>query len=526
MSFILHIWDASAPAAMPADVTDAARIFDRLAGTEAQSRAVFKRLGEALWAKFGPGPDADPDDDENIVFEDDPSEWGANLSAPCPAVWNLWIATDRVDDVLPFLIAKARTMGLVVLDPQNAILSKPRPPSSGPAETAKTPASPGPVLRSEVSIKDGHIVSALYAVPSAAEKFEQTVSDALLGTLEEHGFERTSRGRFERPFPAGELAISISAEALDGQRTGIEVQVEVTWFLTRKLLAAIPGLPKNSYLPHAPSMVSPLQDLAFGSPATQDLFAHQPPGRHALVARDLAEAAQGVRTDVIPMLAAVTAEEKPWFQDPKTVMDLHLRFYLDKDQAPAGFEFVCMEDLILARLVNSPLFKELAKKRVHAEKVYAATVPRPSRWSTADSLKHVYSHTRKNIPPNPWLCLPDSPETEGMSEEQVLKHLGSRMLLVGIALALNLTTAICMVGASRSEFLAACLMPLILATLPGSAFAIRKAAKLVFGEGLLMKTVLPMTVLLPPLHLVLLVYLAWRIRAIRVGLQALLAQQG
>lgn len=519
MSFILHIWQARGPSVMPVDLEDAARMVERLGGAQAKSRAAFKRLGDVLWDRFGPAPGTDPDDAQAHVFAGDPSDWGQDLNAPCPALWNLWINPGRVGDVVPFLTTRATALGLVVLDPQNAILSRPRLCASRSAPPA------APMLRSEVVVTQDKIIGVLYAVPTEAEKFEQAVADTLFPALQEHGFGRGPGSSFERPFPAGKLAITITAEELDEQHTGIEVQVEVTWHLTRRLLAAIPDV-EGSYLPGAPSVASPLQMLAFGTPATQALFADRAPGSFTLVVRSQEEAAQRAGQEVIPMLAAVTQEPIPWFESPRALMDVYLHFFLDANQAPAGFEFVCMEDLILARLIGSPLLGQLAQKRIQTEREYAAQVPPLNRWSSAQGLQRVYAHVRSHVQPNPWLCIPESLEMQDMSEAQVLQHLRGLRFSLGIALALNLVCGVFMVGLAFDwPVLGAWIVGLAIVTALVSALSIRHAAKVVYPSRWL-GAVLPLTALLPPVHIAVLAYLTWRLRALPGGVQALLVQPG
>ena len=391
-------------------------------------------------------------------------------------------------------------------------------------------------------IKDGALYSVIYGV---ADECQQAVADALSSTLEDHGFKRTAKDCFERPFPTGKLTITVLAYDLDDQHIGVNVMVGVSWFLTRKLLAAITDV-QGSYMPKAPAVASPLQLLASGSPGgTQALFVDQAPGEFALVVSDRAEAEQRARQELIPMLAVVTDQATPWFENPRFVIEQCLAFYLDEDQAPAGFQFICMEDLILARLTNSRRFEELAAKRIKHEQSYASKAASSNRSTSAEGMDRVYRHTRANLRPNAWLCSPASADTSAGA--QVVNDLNWSLLLIGSALALKLVYLLMhsywpTLQGSGLVFLLSLLL---------SGLAIYSATRFVF-KGIFSKTVLLIAVLLPGVYidmlppvrmgpllldpamlppfylvmLVMLVYLAWRIWAIRGGLQALLAPPG
>ena len=356
-----------------------------------------------------------------------------------------------------------------------------------------------------------------------AAQFESVVTDVLAGTLEHHDFIRAGANGFQRPFPGGLLALKVRAEGLkrpsDGDlpQVGIVVAVEVTWYLTKKLLAAMPGL-KSAYLPSAPSMVSPLQVLAASSPGTDALFVEHEPTAFTLIASSRADAALMARQHVIPMLAAVTDNAAPWFQNPRTMIDMQLRFYMSHEQTPAGFEFVCMEDLILARLCDSPLLKKLAKKRFEVEQRLAAAAPQARRWSSADALRKVYTHTSQHVRPNAWLSWLRA-DLPPVGDKQAFEQLQAGYRLVLAALALN-TLAIGFVVVAFEIWPLPVLVTGVAAVLLASAWVIARAAKLLFDGGAV-RSSLALTILLPPVHCGVLAFLAWRMGQIAGGLRTL-----
>lgn len=394
-------------------------------------------------------------------------------------------------------------------------------------------------LRSETVIKDGALYSVTYGV---ADECKKAVADTLSGTLEDHGFKRTGKGGFERAFPAGKLTITVLANDLDDQHVGVNVMVGVSWFLTRRLLAAMADV-QGSYMPKAPAVASPLQLLASGSPGTQALFADQAPGEFALVVSDRAEAEQRARQELIPMLAVVTDQAIPWFENPRFVIEQCLALYLDKGHEPAGFQFICMEDLILARLTNARRFDELAARRIEREQAYASKAASSNRSISAEGMDRVYRHTRANLRPNAWLCSPASADRRAGA--QVVNDLNWSLLLIGSALALKLVS---LLMHAYWPTLSIWSDLAFLLSLPLSGVAIYSATGFVFRNifsktALLIAVLLPRVyidmlppvrigsllldpAMLPPVYLVMLVYLAWRIWVIRGGLQALLAPPG
>jgi hypothetical protein len=364
-------------------------------------------------------------------------------------------------------------------------------------------------------------------LPSRAAQFESVVADALAGTLEHHDFNRAGDNGFKRPFPGGLLAVKVRAEELEHSRelkdfdtpqVGIVVAVEVTWYLTKQLLAAMPDL-KSAYLPGAPSMVSPLQMLAASSPGTDALFVDYGPAAFTLIINSRADVALLVRQHVIPMLAAVTDDAAPWFQNPRTVLDMQLGFYMSHEQAPAGFEFVCMEDLILARLCGSPLLEKLAKKRFEVEQRLAAVAPQMRRWSNAEALRRVFSHTSEHIRPNAWLSrLPNG--LPPVADKKALEQLQVSRRVVVAALALNAVTIVLVMLASFQAWPAPVVAAGVVGVLLASAWAIWQAGGLLFG-GQALRSGLPLSVLLPPVHTGVLAFLVWRMAQITAGLRAL-----
>lgn len=358
--------------------------------------------------------------------------------------------------------------------------------------------------------------------PATARQYEKTVADVIEGDLRSHAFRRTTPSKFERRFPGGNLTLRVRAEALDQAQTGLLVDVEVMFFFARRLLQANPAL-KKYYLPSAPSMLSPLQLLAASSPGTDALFVTDPPGPYTLVAANLAHATALARKSVIPMLAALTENASPWFEDPKTVVDLQLKCYLSHEQAPAGFEFVCMEDLILARLCGSGQLEKLAIKRFQAEQRFAASGTPGRRWSSAEGLQQVYRYAVEQIQPNEWLCLPSPAASPAAGIGQASESLGLQRFWVRLALLVQALPLAAWLAWLQWPALFPGLILALAACLATGAYALHGASRLMPGHPLF-QAALPLCVLLPPLHIAALAWTGLRLHRAGRGLSALIAR--
>ena len=494
MDLVLHLWEARVAGRLPSDLEDAERQRSRLAGTQADSRAAFQRFGRAVNAALAQaGLAATP------PFADDPSDWGADLGTPCPAVWELSVAADRATQVLPLLASKAVAMGLVLLDPAHSIVHRPK----------EMP----PQFKSTVRVEDDRIVGVLQLVLTRAQEFEKACAGALAARLGAHGFRNAQANEFERTFPGGKLILAIGATELDERSVGVQVDVCVRFDATKELLAKVPGA-QGSYLPGAPTIHSPLQLLASGSEATARLFVGREVGRHTIIASTTAQAVERTTAEVVPMLAVVLDDAQPWFQDPKTVIEMHLQFFLEQSQAPAGFEFVCMEDLILAQAFKPGLLKQLHQKRRQMELDFARMVPPPSRWSTAEGLDRVYAFAAKEIPPNAGLRGPAPASAGGTGGSSMPAAKGSALMLVIAALLLNGVWLALATTASGSKLWASLQGPAYWLALLLSAVAIYQAARSAFGPAWV-KFVLALTILVAPIHALVLAYLAWRLASPR-----------
>lgn len=363
------IWEAAAAGGSPSDQRAAWTQSRRLNGTLSRSRAAFAQLGRLLESELGVEVDA--------ATGTPVSYWGTDASKPCLAVWPLVVDASRAEAVAAWLARRAPPLGLVVLDHQRERVYAPE-------------------LRftSTIRVEEDRIVGVLYAQPARSNAVEKAVADAIAPELSRHGFVRRSSAIFERSFPAGRILLAIEAiEA--GALWDVGVDVGVVFEEARKILSGVEGLQPH-FLPGAPSMVSPLQVLASATESTRRLFTSRPPGRYALPSTDLSDASRLAEKQVAPMLAAITHEK--WFEDPKTAIGLYLDLYLQQGEALAGFEFVCMEDLILANIYQPKRLGPLFRKRVQAERDFSASVPAPSRWSTVEGLQKLYAHLAK---PNP-----------------------------------------------------------------------------------------------------------------------------
>ena len=251
-----------------------------------------------------------------------------------------------------------------------------------------------PQFTSEVEVTDDRIVGVLRATPWNPLAIEQAVADALEAELIRHGYARAAHGRFERTFPAGRISLAVAATP-SGQSVGVAFEVEVTFDEPRRRLRAMTTL-EGHYLPGAPTMVSTLQQIAGATQQTRHLAAAHAPGHQLFSASDANAAAQLARDHAVPLLAALT--EQSWYEDPRAVIRMVVDLLLAQDQVPAGFEFVCMEDLILAHQHEPERFAALVRKRVDIERRFGAAMPSARRWSTVEGLQKLRTALLESSP--------------------------------------------------------------------------------------------------------------------------------
>ncbi|MCE2946609.1 MAG: hypothetical protein ACK515_15955 [bacterium] len=193
MSHLLHAWEAP----LPSSLAEAIAIRDRLVREGGAPGRLFPTLAARLTAQH---PDIDALDDE-----DDPGVWtdgplAANGRGP---VFGIGIQAHAAPVVVPFVVATARSLGLVILDEEGGLAFLPdgRVLGRDVATAAAVPVAPPTTL--PVALTRAGVRGALL--------------DALAPRLAAAGFRSVPGGHaFSLDAPAARFFVSVDCESRDG----------------------------------------------------------------------------------------------------------------------------------------------------------------------------------------------------------------------------------------------------------------------------------------------------------------------
>lgn len=162
MSYVLHFWDFP----IPQTLADAVRLSGELQAKTRAQNALFLALARRLTARHPCITELD-DDDPRAVWSDGPLDGVSGH-----AVYSIGIQSERLEEVHPFVVETATSLGLVVLDEQQGEAYLPG----------------GSTLVSERCQVGRHLGLPL-AGPLNTQLVERTLVDALLPILASEGFE-------------------------------------------------------------------------------------------------------------------------------------------------------------------------------------------------------------------------------------------------------------------------------------------------------------------------------------------------
>ena len=186
MSHLLHVWESP----LPTSVAEAVAIRTRLQREGAAPSPRFALLAARLTARH---PDIDASDDDDA----DPGAWtdgplAANGRGP---VFGIGIQAHAAAAVVPFVVATARALGLVVLDEESGLVFLPDGRVLGQRVAAAPPPPPPDRTLSRRDVL-------------------QALQQALVPQLMAAGFQAAQEdGGFVRTLPAARLAVSFGCES-------------------------------------------------------------------------------------------------------------------------------------------------------------------------------------------------------------------------------------------------------------------------------------------------------------------------
>ncbi|MEO8248885.1 MAG: hypothetical protein ABI589_05900 [Burkholderiales bacterium] len=147
MSYVLHVWEAP----VPATLEEADKLHETLSRQGGGQNPKFIEFAKRLTQRF---PDVDEEGDEEGEGEGDPMVWTDSPATghTDAAVYGIGVQTEYlVDTVVPFVVATARALGLVLFDMQAAEAHLPDGrvltlPGRDPARVEPAPARQSEVL--------------------------------------------------------------------------------------------------------------------------------------------------------------------------------------------------------------------------------------------------------------------------------------------------------------------------------------------------------------------------------------------
>ncbi len=215
MSFVVQVWELPADAAVPTSLRDALRLVDALRA-HAVPNPKFIEFARRLTARYPciTSPESDELDESELAWSDGP------LDGECDsAVYAIGLASGRLDEVHPFVIATARALGLNTMDEQSGacFLADGSELSLASPARATRDVAPPPVARAAPVAKPG-----LHpGLPDLSGLLDRMVQ-ALQPFLDERGFvpdrqepPRSTARMLERPlrasFPGGDHQLVLIA---------------------------------------------------------------------------------------------------------------------------------------------------------------------------------------------------------------------------------------------------------------------------------------------------------------------------
>jgi len=202
MSYAVHFW--SQP--IPKTLDQATEIFDSLQSAPKRQNPLFQLLAKRLTARFPCITEID-EDDPNLAWSDGPLD-----GITQDATYGIGILSQRVDEVQPFVVETATSLGLVVMDDQQGEVYLP-----GGTVLNRDGAAPGRHLGMELG---GNLSAALV---------ERTLADAMYPLLVAAGFEEIKAlGGWWRTVERGAQSLRYIAMESSPEMVAFDIEVTVT----------------------------------------------------------------------------------------------------------------------------------------------------------------------------------------------------------------------------------------------------------------------------------------------------------
>ncbi|MBS1159756.1 MAG: hypothetical protein H6R15_2175 [Proteobacteria bacterium] len=202
MSYVVHFW--SRP--MPKSLDQAIEIFAALQNESRTQNPLFQMLAKRLTARFPCIMELE-EDDPRMAWTDGPLN-----GITQEATYGIGILTDKIDEVQPFVVETATTLGLVVMDDQQGEVYLP-----GGTVLNSAGARPGKHLGMELA---GNLSAALV---------ERTLQDAMYPLLLAAGFEEIKAlGGWWRTLDQGAQSLRLNIMESSSESVTFDVEVTVT----------------------------------------------------------------------------------------------------------------------------------------------------------------------------------------------------------------------------------------------------------------------------------------------------------
>lgn len=200
MSYVLHIWENPPGRPWPASVEEADRVLHALQATASDQNPKFVALVHKLTSRYPASPTRE-DMLQGPAWTDGPLDGETDT-----AVFTVGIGLRRWNEIQPFVVEQARSLGLNVTDEL-----------SGDVFLAS-----GATLRYGPARSAGAQVSDAQEVPRARD-LEPVVVDRLMSLMKQHGYKFSKSHReFRSTFPGGWHRISVTVQDVE---SGCEIRV-------------------------------------------------------------------------------------------------------------------------------------------------------------------------------------------------------------------------------------------------------------------------------------------------------------
>lgn len=506
----VQMWAAKI-APVPPDAADAATLLKRLEGKTLKGRRFYQAAGQDLWSALAlqlPSLRAALE-----AFDNDPCNWGADLEAPCLAIWTLGIRTSVWPTAWPLLCDLAKQRQLCVFVPGSPpvwyapgmealpVPQAPPPvppavqpsafaPSGGLIAEVAASAAAGPKEQNSADFRQvsGELAAAALAGAIDYERTAQ-VRDALAKALQAQGFRRKGSMALEKHYSHGALLLLVETEARSDGSTVLRVTMGAKLRASQKVIQQFRRdsvLPPGDLGPESPSLLADIlyyRDLTTPGGAGNSRE-HQ---EWHCTYRSPQELAEQLEKIILPVVREVLKEPTPWFMDPPNLL-AHLKKSLGEGGFTAGLLLMNMEDVILARLCGEPDWDGYLALRTEV----ARGSPDVSR-ATPQSLARMAEALVRKVPVDEELskarALHDGTQASPLGKAGWALFLGPLVGLVGMRMGLPDGV-------------------LVVAVLTSMAYVAWQLFKV--GGETPWRFLLPLTVLFPPLAILTIVVLGLR----------------